>query len=147
MRAKLKIQYFIILIICFLFFQGSTQNHEFIPLSSGGSGISSDSLSPFNIADPVSIEPVNFAIQPDNGKDKKTGLNDFLSKVVDGKPGIIRGVYSEDNFALPIIQQPSGQTGFVSNIDGVVTQFSLPNQYGVTGLIAHNFLSGKKQKR
>ena len=57
----------------------------------------------------------------------------------DGTSGYNRGIYSDENFALPVVQQPSGQAGFVSTIDGVTTQFSMPNKYGVTGLLAHNY--------
>ncbi|PKO05641.1 MAG: hypothetical protein CVU41_11255 [Chloroflexi bacterium HGW-Chloroflexi-3] len=45
-------------------------------------------------------------------------------------------------FTLPIAQQPTGRPDFVSNESDVVTEFSLANQFGTTGLLAHNYLAG-----
>ncbi len=56
---------------------------------------------------------------------------------------MLRGVYVDEVFALPIIQQPAGSPAFVSTNDGEVTQFGMPSQYGNIGLLAHNNLSGK----
>jgi hypothetical protein len=131
------------LILGFLILQGSIQYRGFIPLSSGGSGINSDISSPFILADPVFFNTVQGNLKSDGESEKKAAINDFISTVADGATGIIRGVYSENNFALQIIQQPSGQAGFVSTIEGVATQFSMPSKYGVTGLLAHNYLSGR----
>ena len=144
MRARQKRRLLIaFLILGSLIFQGSVQYREFIPLSSGGSGISSDILSPHFSADPVNFGAVRDIQQSGEETDTKAAINDFISTVTDGKTGVIRGVYSEDNFELQIIQQPNGKAGFVSTIDGVVTQFSMSNKYGITGLLAHNYLSGR----
>lgn len=70
-------------------------------------------------------------------------LADFSKSVQNGKAEVLRGVYVNDVLALPIIQQPSGNPGFVSNNDGEITQFGMPSQYGNIGLLAHNHLSGK----
>ena len=45
--------------------------------------------------------------------------------------------------SLPVVQQPSADTNFVSKEKGVVTQFTAANRYGNIGLLAHNYLSGK----
>ncbi len=55
---------------------------------------------------------------------------------------VLKGIYLEDTFALRIVQQPTGQAGFVSTIQGVVTQFAPASDYGVIGLLAHNYLAG-----
>lgn len=68
---------------------------------------------------------------------------DFSKTVQNGKSGILRGVYVADVLALPIIQQPAGNAGYVSGNDGEITQFGMPSQYGNIGLLAHNHLSGK----
>jgi hypothetical protein len=70
-------------------------------------------------------------------------LADFSKTVQNGNAKMLRGVYVDSIFALPIIQQPSGSPAFVSTNDGEVTQFSMPTQYGNIGLLAHNHLSGK----
>ena len=68
---------------------------------------------------------------------------DFVQAVQNGKAKTLRGVYVDNVFALPIIQQPSGSPAFVSRIDGEITQFGMAAQYGIVGLLAHNDLSGK----
>ena len=52
------------------------------------------------------------------------------------------GIISPKSFSMPIIQQPAGQPGFVSNEPQKITEFSLTRQYGTTGLLAHNNLAG-----
>jgi hypothetical protein len=143
MRAKQRNLLLALFILGSLIFQGSIQYREFIPLSSGGSGINSDKLLPLFLADPVSFDTEWDILKSYVDLDEKAAINDFVSTVNNGATEVIRGVYSENNFALQIVQQPSGQAGFVSTIEGVVTQFSMPNQYGVTGLIAHNYLAGR----
>ena len=144
MRAKQKRRFLLTLLILGSFILlGSIQYREFIPLSSGGGGINSDILSPLFLADPELFDTEQDILQSVVEPDNKAAINDFISTVSDGAPGVIRGVYSENNFGLRIIQQPSGRAGFVSAIEGVVTQFSMPNQYGITGLLAHNYLSGR----
>jgi len=144
MRARQKKRFLLaFLILGSLILQGSVKYREFIPLSSGGGGISSDILSPHFSADPVIFGAMQDIQQSGEETDTQIAINEFISTVTDGETGVIRGVYSEDNFGLQIIQQPHGQAGFVSTIEGVVTQFSMPNKYGVTGLLAHNYLSGR----
>ena len=143
MRAIQKRLLTILLFFGSLIVQGSIQYRGFIPLSSGGSGINPDILAPLFLADPVLFDTVQDTFHTDVEQDERAVLTDFISTVADGETGAIRGVYSENNFALQIVQQPSGQAGFISTVEGEVTQFSMPNQYGVTGLLAHNYLSGK----
>jgi hypothetical protein len=67
---------------------------------------------------------------------------EFIYQVVNGQPGLLTGVYVEDVLALPIIQQPERNYMFVSEEWGVITQFQSATRRGVTGLLAHNYLSG-----
>ncbi len=62
---------------------------------------------------------------------------------IDNEAGIVSSVSFEDLLVLPIVQQPQGETNYVSSNAGEVTQFSSASQYGNVGLLAHNFLSGK----
>ena len=144
MRAKLKRRILItFLIFGSLVLQGSILCRGFIPLSSGGSGINSGISSPYYSADPVNFGTVQGIKQSDEENNTKIEINHFISTVINGETGVIRGVYSEDKFGLKIIQQPSGQAGFISTTEGVVTQFLKPSKYGNTGLLAHNYLSGR----
>ncbi len=56
---------------------------------------------------------------------------------------VLRGVSIHDGGSFPVVQQPPGDTNFVSKNDGEVTQFASASQYGNIGLLAHNYLSGK----
>lgn len=63
---------------------------------------------------------------------------------LNGKTGDAVAVSVARRFSLPVVQQPKDQPAYVSSEMDVLTQFSLPRQYGTTGLLAHNFLSGKR---
>ena len=67
----------------------------------------------------------------------------FSQAVQNGKADSLRGVYIPNVLALPIVQQPSGNAGYVSSNDGQATQFAMASQFGNVGLLAHNYLSGK----
>ena len=69
-------------------------------------------------------------------------LHSFIESVNNGDSNALRGVYVQDVMAYPIVQQPYGNTGYVSRTDDTVTQFSLAAQKGVVGLLAHNNLAG-----
>ena len=70
-------------------------------------------------------------------------FSDFSKSVQNGKAADLRGVYVPDVLALPVIQQPSNNAGYVSTKNGEVTQFGMASQFGNVGLLAHNHLSGK----
>ena len=70
-------------------------------------------------------------------------FTDFSKTVQNGDKNALRGVYVADVMALPVVQQPSGNAGYVSNTDGEATQFRMATQFGNVGLLAHNHLSGK----
>ena len=67
----------------------------------------------------------------------------FSQTVQNGKTDSLRGVYVPNVMAFPVIQQPSGNAGYVSTNDNQVTQFAMASQFGNVGLLAHNYLSGK----
>ena len=69
-------------------------------------------------------------------------LNAFASSLTNGQASQVVGVYAPQLFALPVVQQPATDNQFVSSDDKTVTQYSVPAQYGVTALLAHNTLSG-----
>jgi hypothetical protein len=76
-------------------------------------------------------------------EDSLISFADFNRSVQNGEADILRGVYVPDVLALPVVQQPAGKPYYVSNRDGQITQFSIAAQYGNTGLLAHNTLSGR----
>jgi hypothetical protein len=68
-------------------------------------------------------------------------LSAFVAAVHDGNRNVLRGVHVGGVLALPIVQQPDSM--YVSKEPGTVTQFAMAQEYGVTGLLAHNWLSGE----
>jgi len=73
----------------------------------------------------------------------QSSLADFSYSVQNGQKDVLRGVYVEKVLALPIIQQPSTNPGYVSNNAGEATQFGMAAKYGNIGLLAHNHLAGQ----
>ncbi len=57
--------------------------------------------------------------------------------------GRVLGVHVAGVLDLPIVQQPDGDDGYVSPLDGQITEFRMPAKYGNVGLLAHNELSGR----
>ena len=78
------------------------------------------------------------------GKDGDTlpAFAEFTKTVQNSEVHVLRGVYVPEVLALPIVQQPAGNAGYVSNQTGEVTQFGMAAQFGNVGLLAHNHLSG-----
>jgi hypothetical protein len=86
-------------------------------------------------ADPYLSARSNAAAMP--------SLSDFIFSMRNGDPHALVGVYVRQMMALPVVQQPPSQPGYVSNEQDVITQFTLANQFGATGLLAHNYLAGR----
>lgn len=72
-----------------------------------------------------------------------TKLNDFVNAVKNGDAGVVRGIYADGLFALPVVQQPASNAGFVSTQAETLTQFGLAAQNETFGFLAHNYLSGQ----
>ncbi len=92
---------------------------ELIPVSGGS-------------AQPAALEKSSFI-----------SLEEFKHGVSGGNAGDIRGVYVEDVLALRVVKQPVGKPEFVSSAEGIATQFEMAAGEGVTGLLAHNYVSGR----
>ena len=70
-------------------------------------------------------------------------LEEFTQQVKDGQSNLVRGLYVSHVMALRVVPQPQGDSGFISAEDGTATLFQTASFYGVTGLLAHNFLAGR----
>ncbi len=71
-------------------------------------------------------------------------LGVFTGLMTDGQPAELRGVYIPDVLADSVVQQPAGQSTFVSTTPDVLTQFAAASSLGSTGLLAHNYLAGDR---
>ena len=60
-----------------------------------------------------------------------------------GQPHVLSRVHVAGVLALGVVQQPVGDTGFVSSADDVATQFATAAKYGNIGLLAHDYLAGR----
>lgn len=69
-------------------------------------------------------------------------LTSFRETVRDGNANALRGIYVPNVMAYPVVQQPMGYPGYVSEEAGTVTQFSIATEVGNIGLLAHNHLAG-----
>lgn len=93
----------------------------------------------------ASSVPVFALGNPPEGETAETALPNYVSfmeSLQNGQAGVLRGVYVPGVFAMPVVQQPVGYPGFVSQNDGEITQFNMATEVGNVGLLAHNFLSG-----
>lgn len=98
------------------------------------------------VASPAFAIPVTGVAVSDDAKTSITNLmslEDFTEAVKDGNAKKIKGLYAEEVFSLRVIQQPAGKPGFVSPVEGVATQFSMAANNNITGMLAHNFSSGR----
>lgn len=69
-------------------------------------------------------------------------LSNFIESVKDGSVNTLRGIYVANVMAFPVVQQPSGNPGYVSSTGSVTTQFKMASELGNIGLLAHNYLAG-----
>jgi hypothetical protein len=92
---------------------------------------------------PVTSDPFPTTPSAVNNTAKSSimALTDFVADLKDGKTDL-RGVYVPDVMAFRVVQQPKDQNGYVSTLQGVVTQFRIASDYGTIGLLAHNFAAG-----
>lgn len=72
-------------------------------------------------------------------------FDQFVQSVVNGESNQRVGVFVENLFSYPIIQQPANQPAYISSSAGEVTEFRIVRQQtGNEGLIAHNYLAGSQ---
>lgn len=70
--------------------------------------------------------------------------SEFINSVANNQTGVVTGIHAPGVFSLPVMQQPEGQPGYVSERNQMITQFGITSAYNNIGLLAHNFLSGKE---
>jgi hypothetical protein len=132
-RKFLRLNRWITLVVLLLAFCLPSATSASLPITGRGS---SSLISVVHLPPPT--------IDSWTSREQLPSLNRFVDNLVNGQSGTVRGVYVPGFLALPVVQQPSGNTGFVSQQPGTATQFQLANRYGVIGLLAHNYLSGSE---
>jgi hypothetical protein len=91
----------------------------------------------------ISITLIPTPAQALNAQPDAAALTDFVTRMTNGTDALT-GVFVENSFAYPVVQQPSGNAGYVSTANDTVTQFSSASSYGNVGLLAHNNLGGRR---
>lgn len=70
-------------------------------------------------------------------------LDLFAQSLVNGQPDQRVGVFVENLFSFPIVQQPQNDEGWITSNMGEVTDFRfVRSRTGNDGIIAHNYLAG-----
>jgi hypothetical protein len=70
-------------------------------------------------------------------------LEEFIETVADGDEDSLTGIYVPDVMASRIVPQPDRERLFVSSMENTLTEFGLAEQFGSTGLLAHNTQAGR----
>lgn len=96
----------------------------------------------FNQSEPPPPKPSDWLAIAE-GLEISPALQKFINEVTDGEAEAVRGVHVPGVLSLPVVQQPQKNPAYVSEQNDTVTQFQSAVQYGVTGLLAHNYLSGE----
>jgi hypothetical protein len=91
---------------------------------------------------PIVVDPDPILPKTVSRQSSHPSLVEFRSSLIYGSNREIVGIYAPGAFALPVVQQPSSNPGFVSTEPEAVTQFGLATDYGTIGFLAHNTLSG-----
>ena len=141
MKATRKIL-FATAAVLILFVQAFTIDYPHIPSSGPFSAFYPSDEKAITTDPDYSGSPQNTSFT-ENEAQKSISISEFRKTVETGNPGVVTGIFSEDRFALDVIQQPAGQPAYVSTISDVVTEFSMASDYGTLGLMAHNYLAGE----
>ncbi len=93
--------------------------------------------SPLPVANTAMNTDINIATLSNS-----VSLINFIGQVRNGNAKQLVGIYVPDLMALPVVQQPPNNPGYVSDSPATLTQFDMPSRYGTTGILAHNNLAG-----
>jgi hypothetical protein len=114
-----------------------------MPYISGDMMVTAVPLAEATITNPAAAVATAEAITKTPTNTERDLLAQFIESVSARETELVTGVYIPDKFSVAVVQQPGGNSGFVSTKDETVTQFAPANVYGTIGLLAHNYLSGK----
>jgi hypothetical protein len=96
---------------------------------------------PGNTTAPIAVT-AGSGLGPTTPETTVPALPQFIDQIKNGSSTQITGLYVEDLFSYPVVQQPGGQPAYVSPNDDQVTQFRMASTYGTLGFLAHNTLAG-----
>lgn|GEM_PF-854828 len=91
----------------------------------------------------TTASPIPVATQISTPQPSLPSLQSFIVRVINGQADALVGIYVKDIMALRVVQQPNSDPAYIDLDEGTATQFSTASSFGATGLLAHNFLSGR----
>ena len=114
--------------------------------------IAADGLPPVLNGSPIDFPPETFTVFLPAISNSGTAslsaesdpLADLIDGVVNGQADQVVGVYVSDLLSMPVVQQPEGDSTFISSTDNTITQFSAATMFDSTGLLAHNTKAGSQ---
>jgi len=89
-------------------------------------------------------QPEPAAAQPhpvDPSVSGDSDLENFAVSLRNGQANALVGVYAPGVLAMPVTGQPNGDPNYVATQDNLLTQYTEPSRYGVTAILAHNYLN------
>lgn len=125
---------------------------SFLPVVMFGNGVDSNinNLSQFQpsiISNQIFIQPTSNNTldgeEPVGDPLYDPGLHVFTNLVTTGQAQYFTGVYVNSQLNFNIVQQPSGNAGYITSDENAITEFRLARDYGSIGLLAHNYLAGQ----
>jgi len=137
---RIACSFFLIFLTVQPFFPNNSARRQSLVLRTGiaGSSNSIDSYLKRSVHQIKKPEPANIAGGFENNEPHQI----FIQSLINGQGSEVRGVYVPGVFALPVVQQPETNPVYVSEEDGYLTLYRSAANNGVTGLLAHNYLSG-----
>jgi len=91
-----------------------------------------------------SVEQSSHMYQVNSSPSMEANLQDLVKKVSNGRASQPEALYFPGGSSLTVVRQPAGSPGYVSASPTVATNFTLAEQRGVHGFLAHADLGGKK---
>lgn len=122
-----------------------TSTSEQLPSPTTEQALPSPTSEPLPTAEPTSASDATVSLITDQTADQLPipAFDQFVASVANGKANQRVGVFVENRFSFPIVQQPADQPAFIDTSPNVVTDFRIVHtQTGNEGLIAHNYLAG-----
>lgn len=85
---------------------------------------------------PVSASGISFA-------SSQSDLTAIIDSDEDEQDSALRELEIEDLITFQIVQQPAGNSNFVTPLPNYVTAYQKATRYGTIGLLAHNYMAGR----
>jgi Sortase domain len=90
----------------------------------------------------LTFVPRSATIQVRNEPSQTQFHNQVALPANENDANTIDSIFVPNVLFYSVVQQPANSPEYVSPLENLVTEFSLPKKYGNVGLLAHNYLAG-----